>query len=82
MDWKDATLRLGYSLQFCHVPPLVFGIKEINLFSKEEIDSPSKQIQVLLLKQAVLIVPTHDKQRRFFSVYFLVPKKNEGFKSI
>ena len=35
-----------------------------------------------MLKQAVSIVPTHDRQKGFYSVYFLVPKKTGGLRPI
>ena len=77
-DWMDKTLRLGYFLQFCRVPAPFSGIKEINLSSQEEIDFLFKEILDLLLKQAVSVVPTHDRQKGFYSAYFLVPKKTGG----
>lgn len=52
-EWMDKTLRLDHSIQFYHVPPPFSGIKEINLSSQEETDSLSKEIQDLLLKQAL-----------------------------
>ena len=81
-DWLDRTLRLGYSLQFCGLPPAFRGIQEKNLSSQEEIDFLTGEIQELLLKQAVSIVPPHDRERGFYSPYFLVPKKTGDYRPI
>ena len=35
-EWMDRTLRLGYSLQFCSIPPPFTGIREANLSSRGE----------------------------------------------
>ena len=82
MEWMDRTLKLGYSLQFCCVPPPFMGIKEVSLSSREEIDSLSAEIQDLSKKQAVSVIPTHDRENGFYSAYFLVPKKMGGFRPI
>lgn len=81
-DWLDRTLRLGYSLQFCGLPPAFRGIQEVNLSSQKEIEFLEGEIQDLLSKQAVSIVPPHDRERGFYSPYFLVPKKTGGYRPI
>ncbi|XP_045919663.1 uncharacterized protein LOC123979658 [Micropterus dolomieu] len=78
----DGTLRQGYSLQFCCIPPSFQGIKEANLSSQEEVDFPATEIQQLLQKQAISVVPTHDMYKGLYSTYFLVPKKTGGFRPI
>ena len=78
-EWMDKTLRLGYSFQFSCVPSLFSGIKEINLSFQEEIDFLSEEIQDQLSKQAVWVFPTHNRQKGFYSTYFLVPKKTGDF---
>lgn len=35
-EWMNRTLRLGYSLQFCSVPPSFGGIREMNISFQEE----------------------------------------------
>lgn len=81
-DWLNRTLKLGYSLQFCGLPPAFRGIREINLSSLQEIDFLEREIQDLMSKQAVSIVPAHDRERGFYSPYFLVPKKTGDYRPI
>ena len=78
----DRTLRLGYSLQFCSVPPPFRGIREANLSSQEEIGFLSAEVQALLQKQAVSVVHSQDREKGHYSLYFLVPKKTGEFRPI
>lgn len=81
-DWLDRTLRLGYSLQFCRLPPAFRGIQEKSLASQQELDFLRREIQDLLSKQAVSIVPPHNREQGFYSPYFLVPKKTGDYRPI
>lgn len=38
-EWMERMLRLGYSLQFCSVPPPSRDVKEMNLYSQEGMHS-------------------------------------------
>ena len=81
-EWRDRTLKLGYSLQFCSVPPPFRGLREANLSSQEEIGFVSTEIQALLQKQAVSVVHSQDREKGLYSMYFLVPKKTGEFRPI
>ena len=66
----DRTLKRGYSLQFCSVPPPFMGMREVNLSSQEEMGFLSAEIQALVQKQAV-----SEREKGLYSMYFLVLKK-------
>ena len=86
----DKTVRLSYSLKFCHVPPPFVGVKEVSLFSWVETDSPqrsstcyrnrlccsySQQTEGVLLP----ILPGSPKDRRFQTHFgFLHPNQMDG----
>jgi len=81
-EWMDRTLKLGYSLQFCSIPPPFRGIREANLSSQEEIGFLSTEIQALLQKQAVSVVHSEDREKGLYSMYFLVSNKPGEFRPI
>lgn len=54
------------------------GLREVNLSSQEEIDILTTEIQNLLQKQAISVVPPHDGERGIYSTY-LVTKKTGDF---
>ena len=74
-EWMDRTLRLGYSLQFCSVPPPFRGIREANLSSQEEIGFLSTEIQALLQKQAVSVVHFQEREKGLYSWF---PRRQEN----
>ena len=78
----DRTLKRGYSLQFCSVPPPFRGMREVILSSQEEMGFLSTEIQALVQKQAVSVVHPQQKERGFYSMYFLVSKKTGEFRPI
>ena len=73
---------MEYSLQFCGIPPAFSGTLERNLSSQQEIEFLKGEIQDLLSKWAVSIVPPHNRNRVFYSPYFLVPKKTGDYRPI
>ena len=53
------------------------GVKEVSLSSRQE-DSPLSRDP----RNRLSVIPTHDRQKGFYSAYFLVPKKTGGFRPI
>lgn len=80
--WKEITtdfwvldvIENGYKLEFVKKPPFL-GIKETRVPSHQK-DLIGKEIEALLEKNAIEIVPEHQIQSGFYSTLFLVPKKN------
>ncbi|KAL3067396.1 hypothetical protein OYC64_017183 [Pagothenia borchgrevinki] len=78
----DRTLKQGYSLQFCSIPPPFKGMREVNLSSQEEMGFLSAEIQALVQKQAVSVVHPRHREKGLYSMYFLVLKKTGEFRPI
>lgn len=66
----------------CQASPAAPNIWQCVKASWQEPWSLEGEIQDLLSKQAVSVVPPHDKERDFYSPYFLVPKKTVGYRPI
>ncbi|XP_061089895.1 uncharacterized protein LOC133123446, partial [Conger conger] len=57
------------------------GVRETNM--PMHLNSAlSQEIETLLAKSAIRLVPKHDEMRGFYSLYFLVPKKDGGVRPI
>ncbi|KAI2645053.1 Transposon Ty3-G Gag-Pol polyprotein [Labeo rohita] len=41
-----------------------------------------QEVETLLRKEAIEVVPSHDRETRFYSRYFIVPKKDGGLRPI
>ncbi|KAL0150532.1 hypothetical protein M9458_054125, partial [Cirrhinus mrigala] len=41
-----------------------------------------QEVDTLLRKEAIEVVPPHDRESRFYSRYFIVPKKDGGLRPI
>lgn len=72
------TISIGYRLQFCHWPP-PSGIN-VTLFISVTDPAQSQvlleEIKTLLDKGAIVEVPPPFQADRFYSTYFLIPKKD------
>ncbi len=77
--WLTRTIRLGYAIQFARRPPKFNGVLETSVAVR---NAPvlRKEIAVLLAKNAIEPVPP--AEMRFYSPYFIVPKKGGGLRPI
>ena len=71
--WVLETIEKGYKLDFIKSPPLT-GIKVTNVPAKD-MTFLQNEVQSLLKKDAIEIVPEINRQAGFYSTFFLVPKK-------
>ena len=73
-------VRRGYSIEFVS-PPSFNGVRETRP-PHDQADVLSAEVEALLLKHAIRPVPPHDRERGYYSTYFLVTKKDGGFRPI
>ncbi|XP_057200271.1 uncharacterized protein LOC130560481 [Triplophysa rosa] len=72
--WVLATISWGYRLQFAMKPPRFNGV----LMSVAEGESArvlTAEIETLLNKRAIRVVPEEESRQGFYSHYFVIPKK-------
>lgn len=79
-DFVLSVVRLGYRIEFLSPPPFN-GIRATNP-PLAQADTLSEEVAALLQKQAIRPVPPQDQDRGYYSTYFLVPKKDGGFRPI
>ncbi len=79
--WLIRTIRLGYAIQFARRPPKFRGV---HFTSVKAVDTHvlRAEIAVLLVKDAIELVPPADMRSGFYSPYFIVPKKSGGLRPI
>ena len=73
-QWVLSTIKEGYKLEFNQIPPFL-GVK-ITHASAKNLEVLTKEINSLLEKNAIEIVPKQQTQTGFYSTLFVVPKKN------
>ena len=78
----DRTLSHGLSLAFRDLPPPFGGVKETVLRNKEGSLLLHQEIQGLLQKGVISLVPTALEREGCYSTYFLVPKKTGGHRAV
>lgn len=78
--WVLRVVREGYRIEFTSVPSFN-GIRETRP-PQAQADVLSDEVASLLLKGAIRPVPPHDQKRGYYSTYFLVPKKDGGYRPI
>ncbi|KAL0177259.1 hypothetical protein M9458_026153, partial [Cirrhinus mrigala] len=69
--WVLRTVEKGYSIQFSAPPPP---------FDRALV--MEQEVETLLRKEAIEVVPPHDRESGFYSRYFIVPKKDGGLRPI
>ena len=79
-QWVLDIIKNGYKLEFLKIPPFL-GIKPTIVSSQKE-DLIAKEVETLLKKNAIEIVPEREMQSGFYSTLFLVPKKNGKFRPV
>ncbi|KAL0154783.1 hypothetical protein M9458_049046, partial [Cirrhinus mrigala] len=72
--WVLCTVERRYHIQFGAPPPPFNGVfPEQGLVMEQEVDT-------LLRKEAIKVVPPHDRESGFYSRYFIVLKKDGGLR--
>ncbi|KAL0163648.1 hypothetical protein M9458_039401, partial [Cirrhinus mrigala] len=79
--WVLRTVEKGYSIQF-GAPPLPFDGFFPTLVGPEQALVMEQEEETLLRKEAFEVVPLHDRKSRFYSRYFIVPKKDGRLRPI
>ncbi len=79
-DWVMGIIKRGYSLQFARRPS--FSGVVPTLFQSKNAHVLRSEVMALLAKGAVERVPPAQSESRFYSRYFLVPKKDGGLRPI
>ncbi len=75
--WVLQTVERGYSIQF-GAPPLPFKVFFLTLMSPKEALVLEQEVNTLLRKEAIEVVPPLDRESGFYSQYLIVPKKDGG----
>lgn len=73
-QWVLSVIREGYKLEFLQAPPFS-GVKQ-TLVSLDQETFIQKEIDTLLEKDCIEVVPQQFSQEGFYSIFFLVTKKN------
>ncbi|KAL0159545.1 hypothetical protein M9458_043270, partial [Cirrhinus mrigala] len=73
--WVLHTVEKGYSIQFGAPPPPFEGVFPTVVGPKQALVM-EQEVETLLRKEAIEVVPPHDRESGFYSWYFIVPKKD------
>ncbi|KAI2667776.1 Transposon Ty3-G Gag-Pol polyprotein [Labeo rohita] len=79
--WVLRTVERGYRIQFGAPPPPFNGVFP-TVVNPEQGLVMEQEVETLLRKQAIEVVPPHDRESRFYSRYFTVLKKDGGLRPI
>ncbi|KAI2645311.1 Transposon Ty3-G Gag-Pol polyprotein [Labeo rohita] len=79
--WVPRTVERGYRIQF-GAPPAPFVRVSPTLVGPEQGLVMEQEVVSLLRKEAIEVVPPHDRESGFYSRYFIVPKKDGGLRPI
>ena len=79
--WVLQTVEKGYRIQFGAPPPPFNGVFP-TLVGPEQALILEQEVNTLLRKEAIEVVPPHDRESGFYSRYFIVPKKDGGLRPI
>ncbi|XP_074483968.1 uncharacterized protein LOC141763298 [Sebastes fasciatus] len=80
--WVVATLSQGYNLQFRRRPPVFSGIRLSTVRDPTKSQALRQEVATLLGKGAIEELGLETQQGGFYSVYFLIPKREGGFRPI
>ncbi len=78
-QWVLRTVERGYRIQFGSRPPQFNGV---NSTLVEQALVMEQDVVALLRKEAIEVVPPHERESGFYSRYFIVPKKDGGLRPI
>ncbi|KAI2649255.1 Transposon Ty3-G Gag-Pol polyprotein [Labeo rohita] len=79
--WVLRTVEKGYAIQFGAPPPPFDGVFPTLVGPKQALVM-EQEVETLLRKEAIEVVPPHVRESRFYSRYFIVPKKDGGLRPI
>ncbi|KAI2655602.1 Transposon Ty3-G Gag-Pol polyprotein [Labeo rohita] len=79
--WVLRTVERGYRIQFGALPPPFNGVFP-TVVSPEQDLVMEQEVETLLRKEAIEVVPPQDRESGFYSRYFVVPKKDGGLRPI
>ncbi|KAL0159734.1 hypothetical protein M9458_043459, partial [Cirrhinus mrigala] len=79
--WVLHTVERDYRIQFGAPPPPFNGVSP-TLVGPEQGLVMEQEVPALLRKEAIEVVPPHDRESGFYSRYFIVPKKDGGLRPI
>ncbi len=74
-QWVLHTVERGYKIQFGSRPPLFNGVFP-TLVGPEQALVMEQEVDTLLRKESIEVVPPHGRESGFYSRYFIVPKKD------
>ncbi|XP_074505795.1 uncharacterized protein LOC141775954 [Sebastes fasciatus] len=80
--WVVATLSQGYNLQFRRRPPVFSGIRLSTVRDPTKSQALRQEVATLLGKGAIEELGLETQRGGFYSVYFLIPKREGGFRPI
>ncbi len=76
-QWVLRTVEKGYRIQF-GAPPPPFNRVIPTLVGPKQALVMEQEVDTLLRKEAIEVVPPHERESEFYSRYFIVPKKDGG----
>ncbi|KAI2647309.1 Transposon Ty3-G Gag-Pol polyprotein [Labeo rohita] len=79
--WVLRTVEKGYAIQFGAPPPPFDGVFPTLVGPKQALVM-EQEVETLLRKEAIEVVPPHVRESGFYSRYFIVPKKDGGLRPI
>ncbi len=80
-QWVLQTVGKGYRIPFAFPPPRFSGMTP-TLVGPEQALVMEQEVKALLRKEAIEVVPPHERESGFYSRYFIVPKKDGGLRPI
>ncbi len=80
-QWVLHTVERGYRIQFGSPPPRFNGMNP-TLVGPEQALVMEREVETLLRKEAIEVVPPRERESGFYSRYFVVPKKDGGLRPI
>ncbi|KAI2653767.1 Transposon Ty3-G Gag-Pol polyprotein [Labeo rohita] len=79
--WVLRTVEKGHAIQF-GAPPPPFDRVFPTLVGPKQALVMEQEVETLLRKEAIEVVPPHARESGFYSRYFIVPKKDGGLRPI
>ena len=74
--WVLDVIRHGYALEFSDMLPRFTGIRRTKMPRQKQHNMLLQEVQTLLSKKAIELVPPHKVRDGFYSTLFMVPKNN------